>query len=82
MYYSSCCVTSSCYCTTVAVSYYTWVVIDSTQNGLTWFNRDDRGLEGPEYDFDTKTAKWSVVARWSAGFSDWRGVYGSKGDNS
>ena len=59
-----------------------WFVIDSTQNGLTWFNRDDRGLEGPEYDFDTKTAKWSVVARWSAGFSDWRGVYGSKGDNS
>lgn len=59
-----------------------WFLIDSTQNELNWFNRDNRGLEGPEYDFDTKTAKWSVVARWSAGWSDWRGVYGSKGDNS
>lgn len=59
-----------------------WFVIDSSQAELNWFNRDDRGLEGPEYDFDTKTAKWSVIARWSAGFSDWRGVYGSKGDNS
>ncbi len=59
-----------------------WFVVDSKQSMLNWFNRDDRGVEGPEYDFDTKTAKWSVVARWSAGFSDWRGVYGSKGDNS
>jgi hypothetical protein len=59
-----------------------WFLIDSSQNQINWFNRDDRGVEGPEYDFDTKDAKWSVVARWSAGFSDWRGVYGSKGDNS
>lgn len=59
-----------------------WFVVDSNQDSLNWFNRDDRGIEGPEYDFDTKTAKWSVVARWSAGFSDWRGIYGSKGDNS
>lgn len=59
-----------------------WFLLDSNQHELNWFNRDDRGVEGPEYDFDTKDAKWSVVARWSAGFSDWRGVYGSKGDNS
>jgi len=59
-----------------------WFLIDPDVAELNWFNRDDRGVEGPEYDFDTKTAKWSVVARWSAGFSDWRGVYGSKGDNS
>jgi hypothetical protein len=59
-----------------------WFVIDSKQNELNWFNRDDRGLEGPEYDFDTKSAKWSVVARWSAGFSDWRGTYGSLGTNA
>lgn len=59
-----------------------WFLLDSTQHELNWFNRDDRGIEGPEYEFDTKSSKWSVVARWSAGFSDWRGVYGSKGDNS
>lgn len=59
-----------------------WFILDSNEHALNWFNRDDRGIEGPEYDFDTKTAKWSLVARWSAGFSDWRGIYGSLGDNS
>ena len=34
------------------------------------------------YDFDNEAAKWKAVARWSVGFSDWMGVYGSKGDNS
>lgn len=59
-----------------------WFVLDSKNHRLNWFTRDDRGLEGPHTDFDTKTAKWSVVCRWSVGFSDWRGAYGSKGDNS
>ena len=45
-------------------------------------DRSDRGLEGPDWDFDTKTARWSIVCRWSAGWSNWRGIYGSKGDNS
>lgn len=59
-----------------------WFVLDSSNHKLTWFDRSDRGVEGPEWDFNTKTAKWSVVVRNSVGFSDWRGVYGSKGDNS
>lgn len=59
-----------------------WFLLDSTLHKLNWFDRSDRGLEGPEYDFDTKTAKWSTVVRYSQGFSDWRGTYGSKGDNS
>jgi hypothetical protein len=59
-----------------------WFLIDSTQAELNFFNRENGEVDGPEWDFDTKTAKWSVFARWSAGFSDWRGVYGSKGDNS
>lgn len=59
-----------------------WFILDSSLHALNFFNRSDRGLEGPEYDFDTKTAKWSVDVRHSVGFSGWRGVYGSKGDNS
>ena len=59
-----------------------WFVYDSSLHQLNFFNRSDRGLEGPEWDFDTKTAKWSVDVRHSVGFSGWRGVYGSKGDNS
>lgn len=59
-----------------------WFLLDRSYARLSWFNRADNGIEGPFYDFDTKLAKWTVDARWSAGFSDWRGVYGSKGDNS
>ncbi len=59
-----------------------WFLMDSSLHALNFFNRSDRGLEGPEWDFDTKTAKWTVDVRHSVGFSGWRGVYGSKGDNS
>lgn len=59
-----------------------WFLLDSSLHQLNFFKRSDRGLEGPEWDFDTKTAKWSVDVRWSVGFSGWRGTYGSKGDNS
>lgn len=31
-------------------------------------------------DFDNKNFKFSIVTRWSVGFSDWRGMWGSKGD--
>jgi hypothetical protein len=59
-----------------------WFVLDSSLHALNFFNRSDRGLEGPDWDFDTKTARWTVDVRWSTGFSGWRGTYGSKGDNS
>lgn len=59
-----------------------WFLIDSSAALLQFFMRDDRGVEGPEYDFKAKTAMWSVICRYSLGFSDWRGIYGSKGDNS
>lgn len=59
-----------------------WFLLDSSLHALNFFNRSDRGLEGPEWDFDTKTAKWTVDVVHSVGFSGWRGTYGSKGDNS
>lgn len=59
-----------------------WFLLDSSLHALTFFNRSDRGLEGPDWDFDTKTARWTVDVRNSIGFSGWRGTYGSKGDNS
>lgn len=59
-----------------------WFILDKSYAKLNWFNRSDNGLEGPFTDFDTKAAKWTVDLRWSAGWSDWRGAYGSKGDNS
>jgi len=59
-----------------------WFIMDSKFHKLNYFDRADQGIEGPDYDFDTKTAKWSTLVRSSVGWSDWRGVYGSKGDNS
>lgn len=59
-----------------------WFLLDSSLHQLNFFDRSDRGLEGPEWDFDTKTAKWTVDVVHSVGFSGWRGTYGSKGDNS
>lgn len=59
-----------------------WFVIDSKAHELNWFNRTDRGVQGPSWDFDNEAAKWKAVARWSVGFSDWMGVYGSLGDGS
>jgi phage major head subunit gpT-like protein len=59
-----------------------WFVIDDDAHELNFFNRKDEGVKGPSWDFDNEAAKWKIVARWSVGFSDWMGVYGSVGDNS
>ncbi len=59
-----------------------WFVLDSSVHMLNWFNRSDRGMEGPDWDFVNKVARWTINCRWSVGFSGWRGTYGSKGDNS
>lgn len=59
-----------------------WFVADSRQHKLNWFTREDEGVKGPIVDEDTDTAKWKIAFRSSVGFSDWRGIYGSKGDNS
>lgn len=59
-----------------------WFLLDSSLHALNFFSRVDRGLQGPDYDFDTSAARWKVEVRHSVGFSAWRGTYGSKGDNS
>ncbi len=59
-----------------------WFILDSSAHKLIYFNRMDSGLQGPDYDFDNDVAKWKDAFRCSVGWSDWRGVYGSKGDNS
>ncbi len=59
-----------------------WFILDSNVHRLNWFNRSDRGLEGPEWNFFTKSVTWSLVCRWSVGFSGWLGTYGSTGTNA
>jgi len=45
---------------------------------LNWFNRRMPDFE-QDGDFDTEDAKFKGTARWSRGFSDWRGFFGSQG---
>jgi len=56
-----------------------WFVADSKSHELHFFNRKDDGVKGPTYDFDNEAAKWKAVCRFSVGFSDWMGIYGSTG---
>lgn len=56
-----------------------WFVLDSKAHELNFFNRKDDGVKGPVFDFDNEAAKWKAVCRFSVGFSDWIGVYGSTG---
>lgn len=59
-----------------------WFVVDSSRNKLNFFKRVDHGVEGPDWDFINKVARWTVDVRYSVGFSDWRGIYGSTGTNA
>jgi len=59
-----------------------WFMLDKGLHKLNWFWREKTNLDGPDYDFDTKNVRYSILGRWSVGFSDWRGAYGSKGDGS
>jgi len=58
-----------------------WFLIDSSVALLNWFWRKQ-----PEFSqdnsFDTEMALFKTSMRFSKGFSDWRGVDGSLGDNS
>lgn len=58
-----------------------WFLIDDTLHELNWFWRVK-----PEFKqdnaFDTGYALYKTRMRCSKGFSDWRGVWGSKGDSS
>jgi len=47
-------------------------------NGMICFDRDKIPLE-QDNDFDTKNAKAAAYERYSFGWTDWRGVYGSPG---
>lgn len=58
-----------------------WFLIDSSVHQLNWFWR-----VRPEFkqdsSFDTGMALFKVRMRLSRGWSDWRGVWGSKGDST
>lgn len=55
-----------------------WFVKTDAPNGLTHFKRREGKFE-QDSDFDTSNAKAKYTERYSAGWTDWRGVYSSAG---
>lgn len=58
-----------------------WFLIDDSMNKLKWFWRRKQRFAQDEL-FDTDVALYAVTERFSNGFSDWRGIWGSQGDGS
>jgi hypothetical protein len=58
-----------------------WFLIDSKQHQLNWFWRIKPEFK-QDVAFDTGMALFKARARFSNGWSDWRGVWGSKGDGA
>jgi hypothetical protein len=55
-----------------------WFITTDAENGLKLFNR--RALSfAKDSDFDTDNFKHKATERYVAGWSDWRGIYGSEG---
>jgi len=51
-----------------------WFVRTNAPNGMCWFNRESVEF-GKDNDFDTDNAKAKAYMRFSAGWTDWRGLY-------
>lgn len=58
-----------------------WFLLDDQMQKLRWFWRQKPSFKQDEL-FDTDVAVYKVTERFSNGFSDWRGVWGSQGDAS
>jgi phage major head subunit gpT-like protein len=58
-----------------------WFLVDKSVHQLNWFWRQ-RPTFKQDNSFDTGMALFKVQMRCSRGWSDWRGVYGSKGDGA
>lgn len=55
-----------------------WFLRTNCKNGPTCFQREEM-VFSPDNDFDTENAKYKATERYSFGWTDWRGIYGSTG---
>lgn len=58
-----------------------WYLMDSSEHELNWFWRKRPEFKNDDL-FDTDIAVYKSGMRVSKGWSDWRGVWGSKGDST
>ncbi len=55
-----------------------WFIRTNVPRGMVWFERENVSFD-QDNDFDTKNAKAACYERYSFGWSDWRGCYGTQG---
>ena len=55
-----------------------WFVRTNVPHGMLWFEREAYEFD-QDNDFDTKNAKAAFYERYSAGWTDWRGLWGTPG---
>jgi hypothetical protein len=55
-----------------------WFIRTNVPRGMTWFEREAISFD-QDNDFDTKNAKAACYERYSCGWSDFRGIYGTPG---
>ena len=55
-----------------------WYIRTNSPDGLKYFSRKDDSFT-EDNDFDTENAKFKATARYSYGWTDWRGIYGAAG---
>ena len=55
-----------------------WFILTACPVGMRYFEREPIQFES-DNDFDTKNGKYSATIRYSFGWSDPRGIYGSPG---
>lgn len=58
-----------------------WFLVDPRQAQVEWYWRVKPEFKQDD-SFDTDMALYKARARWSNGWSDWRGVWGSQGDGA
>lgn len=58
-----------------------WFIVTDAEEGLMSFERWAAEFDRDNH-FDTKNLRFSATKRWSQGYADWRGLYGSSGGTS
>ena len=55
-----------------------WFLRTNVKNGPKCFKREEM-VFAQDNDYDTENAKYKATERYSFGWTDWRGIYGSTG---
>jgi hypothetical protein len=55
-----------------------WFLKTNVKDSLKYWTREDDKF-GMDNDFDTDNAKFKATGRYSFGWSDWRGIFGTTG---